>query len=85
MPTFRPPHSVISEDKDEAIRQLGENLTDLINNYNQVLADLDAEVFYHIIPMVNTEAVETTGTFTQTDRVIVVIEDIQYYLSLDKV
>jgi len=91
MPEFRQPIDLPEtpeyyDDKSipEMLANLARNYNELVQDYNRLLTNLDQEVFYHIVPMLDGD-VETTGTFTQTDRVIVVIDGTQYYLSLDAV
>jgi len=93
MPQFKLPHNLDPfessymepEAKATAIAKLVENFEDITRHFNTVLADLDAEVFYHVIPIKTGEEPEASVAFTQTHRVIVVIDDIEYYLPLDTV
>jgi len=82
MPEFRLPHpNIDSSSTQDAIEKLRQNLMDLVQDYNRVLRDLDAEVFYHIVPIKTGEAVTISAT-TLTHRVVVVIDDDEYYLPL---
>ena len=85
MPEFRLPYpNVDLRDPSEALKKLNENLNELVKDYNKILRDLDAEVFYHIIPIKTGSAVET-GATTLTHRIKVVIDSVEYYAALDPV
>jgi len=83
MPEFRLPYPNLSSSQEEAIKQLGKNLEDLVNDYNRILRDLDAEVFYHVIPIKTGEAPVAVGTFTPSHKIRVVINDTEYDMQLE--
>ncbi len=85
MPTFRIPHPGIELEDPEALRKIKENFEELVNDYNRVLMDLDAEVFYHVIPIVTGEEPVAIGTFTPSHKIKVLIDEVEYYIQLDAV
>ena len=98
MPQYKLPHNLSDspseystpEEKAEAIANLAENFEDLVRQYNKVLSDLDAEVFYHIIPIATKAGVVAVGTFTPSHKIKVLLPDAtgiptEYYIQLDAV
>lgn len=72
-------------DEPSNLEEISGNLEALVEHYNSVLADLDEDVFYKVIPMSGDEGVIAVGTFTPSHKVKVKINNVEYYLQLDAV
>ncbi len=92
MSEYRPVHNMPTnegaypeEEYSKALAKMAENYENLLQDYNRLKTALDAEVFYHVIPMTKDEAVIVVGTFTASHKKKVLIDDVEYYISLDEV